>query len=201
MITIVNYGMGNLGSIQNMFKRIGEEVIVTDDLELIARAKKILLPGVGSFDNAMQRVNESGLRDVLNRKALVERVPILGICLGMQLLTRSSEEGKQPGLGWIAASTKRFPALPGLKVPHMGWNVVVPTRASVLTRNLSDEVRFYFVHSYCVQVDYPQDEILKANYGISFAAAVQHDNIYGAQFHPEKSHRFGMQFLKNFAGV
>lgn len=201
MITIVNYGMGNLGSIQNMFKRIGEEVIVTDDLELIARAKKILLPGVGSFDNAMQRINESGLRDVLNRKALVERVPILGICLGMQLLTRSSEEGKQPGLGWIAASTKRFPALPGLKVPHMGWNVVVPTRASVLTRNLSDEVRFYFVHSYCVQVDYPQDEILKANYGISFAAAVQHDNIYGAQFHPEKSHRFGMQFLKNFAGV
>ena len=201
MITIVDYGMGNLGSILNMFKRIGVAAVITGDLQQIARAERILLPGVGSFDNAMLRINESGLRQVLDRKALVERVPVLGICLGMQLLTRSSEEGNRAGLGWIAASTTRFPMLPGLKVPHMGWNVVLPTRESELTRDLPDEVRFYFVHSYCVQVDHEEDAILKATYGISFAAALQHDNIYGAQFHPEKSHRFGMLLLKNFASL
>lgn len=199
MITIIDYGMGNLGSIQNMFKRIGETAVITSDLEVISNSHKILLPGVGAFDNAMTRINESGLRAVLDKKALVEQVPILGICLGMQLLTRSSEEGTQPGLGWIAASTKRFPPLPGLKVPHMGWNLVTPTRKSELTRDLAAEARFYFVHSYCVNVDDDRDSILKTNYGISFDAAVQHGNIYGAQFHPEKSHRFGMQLLKNFA--
>lgn len=199
MIVIVDYGMGNLGSIRNMFKHIGVEVSVTGDIEIIAQANKILLPGVGSFDNAMLRINESGLRAVLDQKALIERVPILGICLGMQLLTRSSEEGKQPGLGWISAESKRFPAMPDLKVPHMGWNIAVPIRESALTCNLPDEVRFYFVHSYYVHVDNQQDSILKTTYGITFDAAVQHDNIYGAQFHPEKSHRFGMQLFKNFA--
>lgn len=201
MITIVDYGMGNLGSILNMFKRIGAAAVITGDLDKISQAEKLLLPGVGSFDNAMLRIEESGLRQVLDRKALVERVPVLGICLGMQLLTRSSEEGSRPGLGWIAASTSRFPALPGVKVPHMGWNVAQPTRESALTRDLPEEVRFYFVHSYCVQVDHEEDAILKSTYGISFAAALQHENIYGAQFHPEKSHRFGMQLLKNFASL
>lgn len=201
MITIVDYGMGNLGSIQNMFKRIGACASITSNLEQIERASKLLLPGIGAFDGAMQRVNESGLRDALDRKALVERVPILGICLGMQLLTRSSEEGRLPGLGWIAASTRRFPAMPGLKVPHMGWNVVTPTRQSELTKDLPEEARFYFVHSYCVSVDDEQYSILKANYGITFDAAIQHGNIYGAQFHPEKSHKFGMQLVKNFASL
>lgn len=201
MITTVDYGMGNLGSIQNMFKRIGVSATITNDLEQIERASKLLLPGVGAFDSAIQRINESGLRDVLDRKALVERVPILGICLGMQLLTRSSEEGKLSGLGWITATTRRFPTIPGLKVPHMGWNVVSPTRQCALTKDLPEEARFYFVHSYCVNVDDRQDSILKANYGITFDAAVQHDNIYGAQFHPEKSHKFGMQLLKNFASL
>lgn len=199
MITIVDYGMGNLGSILNMFKRIGVDAIVTGDLKAIDNAIKILLPGVGAFDNAMKRINESGLRDVLDRKALVERVPILGICLGMQLLTRSSEEGKLSGLGWIAASTSRFPSMPSLKVPHMGWNLVVPISASELTKDLPEEARFYFVHSYCVHVDNEEDAILKATYGITFDAAVQHNNIFGAQFHPEKSHRYGMQLLANFA--
>lgn len=199
MITIIDYGMGNLGSIQNMFKRIGEVAVITADLDVISKADKILLPGVGAFDNAMTRINESGMRAVLDKKALLERVPILGICLGMQLLTRSSEEGTQPGLGWIAAATRRFPPLPGLKVPHMGWNLVVPTHESELTRDLAAEARFYFVHSYCVHVDNEEDAILKTDYGITFDAAVQHDNIYGAQFHPEKSHSFGMQLLKNFA--
>jgi glutamine amidotransferase len=201
MIAIVDYGMGNLGSIQNMLKRIGVASIVTADPEAIADAKKVVLPGVGAFDNAMTRINDSGLREVLDRKALGERVPVLGICLGMQLLTRGSEEGKLPGLGWIAATTRRFPSLPGLKVPHMGWNLVRPSTANKLTEGFEEETRFYFVHSYFVAVDQPNNSILKTTYGIEFDSAVQNGNIYGAQFHPEKSHRFGMRLLENFVGL
>ncbi len=199
MITVVDYGIGNLGSIRNMFKRIGAPAVVTSDLDQIAASEKLLLPGVGAFDNAMQRINASELRAILDRKALEERVPILGICLGMQLLTRGSEEGVLPGLGWIPAATTRFPALPGLKVPHMGWNVVRPTRVSPLTDGLPESSRFYFVHSYCVRVDDPDDSLLRTTYGIDFDAAVQRGNVYGAQFHPEKSHKFGMKLLENFA--
>lgn len=198
-ITVIDYGMGNLGSIQNMFKRIGAPTVVTGDPDRIAKASKLLLPGVGAFDSAMERINSRGLHQVLDRKALTERIPILGICLGMQLLTRSSDEGKLPGLGWIPAITSRFPAQPGLKVPHMGWNMVARTRENPLTLNLPHDARFYFVHSYYVRVDNDKDSILKADYGIRFDAAVQHENIFGAQFHPEKSHKFGMHILANFA--
>ena len=201
MIAIVDYGMGNLGSIRNMFKRIGVAAEVTGRVDDLARASKILLPGVGAFDSAMQRIDDSGLREVLERKALQERVPTLGICLGMQLLTRGSEEGRLPGLGWIAATTRRFPAVAGLKVPHMGWNLVLPGTPSALTAALPTESRFYFVHSYYVQVDDERDSVLKAHYGVDFVAAVSHGNIHGAQFHPEKSHRFGMQLLANFASL
>jgi len=199
MITIVDYGMGNLGSILNMFKRIGVKACVKNDLESIQSADKILLPGVGAFDAAMARIAVSGLRDILDYKALVERVPVLGICLGMQLLTRGSEEGALPGLGWINADTRRFPAQSGLKVPHMGWNIALPTNPSPLTINLGEEPRFYFVHSYFVTVDDPADSIMHTTHGVTFDSAVQKGNIFGAQFHPEKSHRFGMQLLKNFA--
>lgn len=201
MITVVDYGVGNLGSIRNMLKRIGAPAQVTSNHADIAAADKLLLPGVGAFDNAMERIDESGLRAILDRKALEEHVPILGICLGMQLLTRGSEEGVRHGLGWIAADTIRFPALPKLKVPHMGWNLVQPTQASSLTQNLPPQPRFYFVHSYCVQVDDPKDSILTTHYGIDFDAAIQRGNIYGAQFHPEKSHKFGMKLLANFASL
>ena len=201
MITIVNYGMGNLGSIANMFKRIGVEVQIISHPEQLAKATKILLPGVGAFDQAMRRINEKGFRDVLDKKVLEEKVPILGICLGMQLLTRKSEEGLLPGLGWIPADTIRFPIQNGLKVPHMGWNIVIPFTKSKLTDNLPEESRFYFVHSYYVKVDNTENSILKCLYGVTFDAAIQKDNIYGAQFHPEKSHKFGMQFLKNFANL
>lgn len=201
MIAIVDYGMGNLGSIRNMFKRIGVAAEITGDIDVLSRASKILLPGVGAFDSAMQRIRDSGLRAVLDHKVLSERVPTLGICLGMQLLTRGSEEGQLPGLGWVAASAHRFPSLPGLKVPHMGWNLVTPTTPSALTAGLPDESRFYFVHSYHVQVDDPHDSVLRANYGLGFDAALAHGNIYGAQFHPEKSHRFGMRLLANFASL
>lgn len=193
--------MGNLGSIANMFKRIGVSVQIISRPEQLREATKILLPGVGAFDQAMKRINEGGFRDVLEKKVLEEKVPILGICLGMQLLTRKSEEGLLPGLGWIPADTIRFPIQNGLKVPHMGWNIVIPSTKSKLTDNLPEESRFYFVHSYYVKVDNPENSILKCNYGVTFDAAIQKDNIYGAQFHPEKSHKFGMQFLKNFANL
>ncbi len=134
MITIVNYGMGNLGSVVNMFKRIGIVAEIVDDPAELSKASKILLPGVGAFDQAMKRINESGFREVLDHIVLVEKVPVLGICLGMQLLTRGSEEGKLTGLGWIPADTLRFPKSEGLKVPHMGWNVVAGTSARQLRR-------------------------------------------------------------------
>lgn len=201
MITIIDYGMGNLGSIKNMFKHIGVAACISSEPSEIAHADKLLLPGVGAFDSAMTRINRSGLREVLDHKALVEKVPILGICLGMQLLTHGSEEGYLPGLGWIPAMTTRFPAQSGLKVPHMGWNEVSLVRQSRLIAGLPVDSRFYFVHSYCVHVEQPNDSILKATYGVTFDAAVEHDNIYGAQFHPEKSHKFGMKLLSNFAGI
>ncbi len=202
MITIVNYGMGNLGSMLNMFKRIGVKARIESDAAAIRMAEKLVLPGVGAFDAAMRRINSApGLREVLDDKALVERVPVLGVCLGMQLLTRSSEEGKLPGLGWIAGATVRFPRKTGLKVPHMGWNVAQPVTPSPLTTEVDSEPRYYFVHSYYVQVDDPAHSLMRTSYGLEFDSAVGRDNVYGAQFHPEKSHRFGMQILRNFAGL
>jgi imidazole glycerol-phosphate synthase subunit HisH len=200
MITIVNYGMGNLGSMLNMFKRIGVNVSIASDPALIQQSEKLVLPGVGAFDTAMSRINDvPGLREVLDHKALVERTPILGVCLGMQLFTNSSEEGRIAGLGWIPGITSRFPKQDGLKVPHMGWNVARPITTSRLTVDVLDEPRYYFVHSYCVHVIDPSHSIMKTDYGIEFDSAIGTGNIFGVQFHPEKSHRFGMQLLRNFA--
>lgn len=200
MITIVNYGMGNLGSMQNMFDRIGFKATIESAPGVIQQAERLVLPGVGAFDTAMTSINSlPGLREVLNHKALVEQVPILGVCLGMQLLTNSSEEGTQAGFGWIPGVTSRFPKQEGLKVPHMGWNVALPNTPSRLTAQVCQEPRYYFVHSYCVHVDDPAHSLMKTHYGIDFDSAICHRNIFGVQFHPEKSHRFGMQILKNFA--
>jgi glutamine amidotransferase len=201
MITVVDYGLGNLGSIENMLKRINVPVNVTSNLSEIKKASKLLLPGVGKFDAAMNRINDSGLRDVLDEKALNEKIPVLGICLGMQLLTCSSEEGGVPGLGWIKATTKKFPVFGDLKVPHMGWNVVDVSNDNVLIQSLPKDSRFYFVHSYCVHVHDSKHSILKTKYGIEFDSAVGHGNVFGTQFHPEKSHKFGMQLLRNFASI
>lgn len=209
MITIVDYGMGNLGSIFNMFKKLKIESKITSDLQEIGEAEKILLPGVGAFDTAMKKIDEDGFREVLNKKALEDRIPVLGICLGMQLLTNGSEEGKLPGLGWIDADTRRFTfdKGSGLKVPHMGWNEVTLSNESPLTEGLFDltltdeNPRFYFVHSYYVSVRDQKNSILKTHFGHDFDAAIRNENIYGAQFHPEKSHKFGMQLFKNFANL
>lgn len=202
MITIIDYGMGNLGSIVNMFKKIGVESQITSSLKQIESAKKILLPGVGAFDKAMQRINNSGIRDILDKKVIKEEIPTLGICLGMQLLTNSSEEGKEKGLGYINASTKKFFSKNNkIKIPHMGWNLVSKTNNSKLTDGLISESRFYFVHSYFVEVENQKNSILKTKYGLEFDSAIQNKNIFGAQFHPEKSHRFGMKLLENFSKI
>lgn len=202
MVTIIDYGMGNIGSIFNMLKKIGVKAIITADTKKIATAEKIILPGVGSFDNGMRNIKELGLLDVLNHMTLDKRVPMLGICLGMQLLTEKSEEGILPGLGWINAQTIKF-SLDGdvehLKVPHMGWNDAILARESALTRDFEEAPRFYFVHSYYVKCFNKENVILKTMYGHEFASGIQRENIYGVQFHPEKSHKYGMKLLKNFS--
>lgn len=191
--------MGNLGSIQNMLSRIGARSEISGDLSRIRRAQKLILPGVGAFDTAIRRITQTPLKSVLDEKALVEKVPVLGICLGMQLLTKSSEEGQLPGLGWVAAAAYRFPAGLGLKVPHMGWNTATPISASPLLTGLEADSRYYFVHSYYVKAEDRRTAILSTTHGIKFDAALQSGNIFGTQFHPEKSHRFGKLLLSNFA--
>ena len=201
MVTIIDYGMGNLGSISNMFRRIGVECEITGDKEKIGAARKILMPGVGAFDAAMERIHSNGLRSLLDKKALVEKVPVLGICLGMQLLTNSSEEGQLPGLGWITAKTTKFTFEKNskLKVPHMGWSRVYEKNPSLLTNDLPAEPRFYFVHSYYVKAADERHVLATTTHGIEFHSIIQKENIFGAQFHPEKSHKYGMKLLENFA--
>lgn len=201
MIVIVDYGVGNLGSLVNMFKKIGVPVSVESDLEALQSAKKIVLPGVGAFDTAMSKINAApGLRGVLDRIALIDKKPILGVCLGMQLLTNGSDEGGLSGLGWISGRAHRFPSIPGVKIPHMGWNIAQPVSTHSLTNGADYDSRYYFAHSYFVRVDNKEDSIMKTHHVIEFDSAISHENISGVQFHPEKSHRFGLQILRNFTG-
>ena len=200
MITIVDYGMGNLGSIRNMLRKIGFDSEITSDAGRIAVATKLILPGVGAFDAGMDRLERSGLIPVLGERVLGARVPILGICLGMQLMTYGSTEGARCGLGWIDAQTLRFKAADaGLKVPHMGWNLVRPMREAALVDALPEDPRFYFVHSYYIRCEQPEDVLLTTTYGEPFHSGFHRGNVWGVQFHPEKSHKFGMHLLRNFA--
>ena len=204
MTVILDYDMGNVCSIQNMLKKLGERAEISRDPERIRRADRLILPGVGNFDAGMAGLETFGLADLLRRQALEEKKPVLGICLGMQLLGLGSEEGERPGLGLIPFRSVRFrPAEgSGLKVPHMGWDTVSVTRECPLTAELPRGERYYFVHSYYGVCDDPAaHQIMACDYGVTFAAAVGRDNVYGVQFHPEKSHRFGMALLKNFAEV
>jgi glutamine amidotransferase len=200
MIVIVDYGIGNLASVLNMFRKIGvSDVCISSDPETIEKATKLLLPGVGSFDAGMNNLEQSGLIPLLNKKVLTEKVPVLGICLGMQLLTHKSEEGVKSGLGWIDGETVKFKFNDeqNLKIPHMGWNYIQVNRENPLI-NSSQKNRFYFVHSYYVKC-IEQQSLATSNYGIDFTCMVNKENIFGAQFHPEKSLRFGMKILENFS--
>jgi imidazole glycerol-phosphate synthase subunit HisH len=202
VIAILDYGMGNLPSLVNMFRRSGIDAQPVQDVGELRTADKLVLPGVGAFDAAMSRINGApGLRDTLEDLAMVRKIPVLGVCLGMHLLTRSSEEGALPGLGWVGASTVRFPRSRERKVPHMGWNVARPTQSSPITDGVGDEPRYYFVHSFYVKADHQSSSIMSTEYGLEFDAAISHENIFGVQFHPEKSHRFGMQILHNFGNL
>lgn len=202
MIAVIEYGMGNVGSIINMLKKIGETAILANSIEQIKSADKLILPGVGSFDIGMQRLHKSGLIDAIKTHALVEKKPILGICLGMQMLGRSSEEGHEKGLGFIPFDNKRFvfDSQSSLKIPHMGWDIVVRNLPEdPLVAGLDTVQRYYFVHSYHPVCDHEENVLMSCDYGYDFAASVKKDNIYGVQFHPEKSHKFGMALLENFA--
>lgn len=201
MIAIVDYGVGNIGSIVNMFKRLGKENVVFTNCEKeIRKADKLLLPGVGAYDRGMKCLNNSGLIPIIESAVFTDKKPLLGICLGMQLLTKGSEEGILPGLGFIDAETVSFsfPENSYNKVPHMGWNTVNVQKKNPIIDEAIEE-RFYFVHSYHVQCNNPADILANTVYGIPFTSAIQHDNIFATQFHPEKSHKFGMNLLKKFA--
>ena len=201
MLVIVDYGLGNLGSVGNMLRRIGVTSRISSSADDVKSASALVLPGVGAFDVGMRNLRARGLVEPLRERVLEQGCPILGICLGMQLLTRASEEGEEQGLGWIQATTKRFDlAGTSLPVPHMGWNDTRTTDAT-LFHDLPDDARFYFVHSYHVVCDDPADVAATCRYGGDVTAAIHHGNIYGTQFHPEKSHKFGMRVLQNFAKV
>lgn len=202
MIVIVDYGVGNVGSVLNMFRKIGAKARVSGDAAEIAAADKLLLPGVGHFGHGMGRLAATGLIPVLEEHALIRRKPVLGICLGMQMMTRGSEESEVPGLGWVDAFTHRLPSDNGLRVPHMGWNVVRPAANAQLFEHAAPEPeRFYFVHSYGVRAARAEQVAASCVYGIEFVASFQADNLYGVQFHPEKSHLFGMALLRKFAAL
>jgi len=200
MIIIVNYDAGNVGSVLNICRKAGGLAKISSDPATIASATKLILPGVGHFGRAMQRLEQSGLVAALHEAVMVRRVPILGICLGMQLFSSHSDEGDAAGLGWIAAHTVRFSfdAPSPLKIPHMGWNTMDPRRSTPLFDRLPEAPRFYFVHSYHVVCDDEADILATTMHGIPFASAIGHANIWGTQFHPEKSHKYGVAVMRNF---
>jgi glutamine amidotransferase len=201
MISVVDYGVCNLGSMLNMLRKIGVPAQLVSTPAELSLAKKIILPGVGAFDNGMRALTERGLAEALRSKVAHGETPLLGVCLGMQMLGRGSEEGALRGLGLIDADAHRFRFAPEsrLKVPHMGWSHLDRLHECALLRDLENESRFYFCHSYHLVCDSPHDVLANAGYGGGFVAMVHHKNVFGVQFHPEKSHRFGMALLHNFA--
>ena len=204
MIVIVDYGVGNVGSIFNMLQKIGAPACMSSDAERIRSATKLILPGVGHFDAAMTSLNNSGLKSAIEEAVHNKLTPILGICVGMQIMTKASEEGSQSGLGWISAHTKHFD-FQNLdkkpRLPHIGWNYVSAVKQHFLSHRLQKDPRFYFVHSFHVVCEDAEDVLLKAKYGVEFSAAFASKHICGVQFHPEKSHKYGMQLLRGFAGL
>jgi imidazole glycerol-phosphate synthase subunit HisH len=202
MITIIDYGLGNIRAFVNVYERLNIKIKVAKVPGDLNEAAKIILPGVGAFDQAMSQLNRSGMRDELERQVLINKIPVIGICVGMQMLTNSSDEGRLPGLGWIKGRVKLFDAarIPyKTRLPHMGWNTINPVNNCPLLDGFNNESRFYFLHSYYFECDDSNMVIANTSYGITYASAVARDNIFGIQFHPEKSHMNGIQLLHNFA--
>lgn len=202
-ITIIDYGMGNLRSVQKKFSRVGAEVEITNIPRVIERADKLVLPGVGHFANGVKKLREYRIWDVLNQRVLADSTPILGICLGMQLMAKSSEEGNVEGLGWFDAEVVKFHVKDQLKykIPHMGWNNIVTNKESSLFKNVSSEAMFYFVHSFHIKCNNIEDILTTSEYEYQFTSAIQNKNIYGTQFHPEKSHEWGEIVFRNFVNL
>ncbi|MDH4980679.1 imidazole glycerol phosphate synthase subunit HisH [Hyphomicrobium sp. D-2] len=203
MIALVDYGLGNIQAFANIYRRLGFPTVQARTPEELEGARKLVLPGVGAFDWAMERLDASGLRATLDRLVLEQKVDVLGICVGMQMMARSSEEGKRPGLGWIDADVVRFDTSHfnhKTQLPHMGWNDIVPTADDTLFRSIASP-RYYFLHSYHVVPENKSDVLAIATYAETFAAAIRVGNIYGTQFHPEKSHDWGVNLLRNFAEI
>ena len=202
MIVILDYKTGNIGSLLNMIKKIGGKVLVSSKTGDIEKAEKLILPGVGAFDKGMENLKNSGFLKVLQKKVKENRIPILGICLGMQLFGRKSEEGELEGLDWITeAETIKFhfqKQESSLKIPHMGWNEIIPEKKDPLLEGLDNMARFYFAHSYHLVCKNKENILATTNYGYDFPSIIKEDNIWGVQFHPEKSHKYGMRMLKNF---
>jgi imidazole glycerol-phosphate synthase subunit HisH len=199
LTTIINYNLGNPKSIKNMLSFLGIDAVISDDLNTLKSANRLILPGVGHFEHGMNQLNDLGITDVIKEHALTQQKPFLGICLGMQLMTNFSEEGDVDGLGLIDAQTKKFQLQDkSFKIPHMGWNEVSWQKESPILHSLSEKPRYYFVHSYFVECNNQNDVLGTTHYGQDFVSAFQHDNIIGMQFHPEKSHQFGMELLQNF---
>jgi imidazole glycerol-phosphate synthase subunit HisH len=202
MITIVDYGSGNVLAFVNVFKRLNIDAATASTAAELSSATKVILPGVGHFDRAMERLDASGMRGALDELALEKRVPVLGICVGMQILAKSSEEGRRAGLGWIDGRVRRFfswQSTAELPLPHMGWNAVRPTATGGLFDRLESDAWFYFLHSFYFECANLANSLAVASYGSTFTAAVRSGNVFGVQFHPEKSHRFGTRLLENFA--
>ena len=201
MIKIIDYGLGNVKAFVNVYERLNISVSIAKTAHDLEGATKIILPGVGAFDQAMNKLNGSGLRESLDEHVLEKRTPVIGICVGMQIMARSSEEGVLTGLGWVNGVVKKFDSSnPAVQLPHMGWNTIHPN-GNRLMADFNDQSRFYFLHSYYFECDDPSDTIATTEYGIRYTSALNHKNIYGVQFHPEKSHQWGIQLLKNFADL
>jgi imidazole glycerol-phosphate synthase subunit HisH len=204
MITIVNYGLGNIQAFVNIYKRLNITVVVASKHEELVGAKKIILPGVGAFDWAMGRLNNSGMRETLDELVIRGKIPVLGICVGMQMMASKSEEGVLPGLGWIDGEVKRFDEKSFKEtthLPHMGWNDVMPQKTHGLFNNLDMGARFYFLHSYYFSPHHENHILSITDYNGPYASSVYSENVFGVQFHPEKSHQWGIQLLKNFAEI